>query len=177
VATQEAERVVSSPAASTLYMSRRSELRLVKVPTYPVFGPGGLKVGEQPGLTVEFKDGQFRVPHEGEVILAKGQRIEAGELNTWLQQHPLLHDLEGGFWKVDPVAPPVSQEEMEAITDAALELSEERLRQILTQEQQGWQREQILTTVQRTLDKLEQATAPAEPEPELAPVPPKTKKA
>jgi hypothetical protein len=139
------EQLVSRPETKTLFMSRRSNLRLVKVPRYPMYGAAGLKIGEKPGEIVEFKEGVCR-EDDPEVI-------------QWLEAHPLYRDLQDGFWRVDPVAPPVSREELDAVLEAAFD--PERLQQIIEQERSGWNRQDFLGPAENALVRLQEALADA----------------
>jgi hypothetical protein len=148
------EQLVAAPEVSYLYMARRQSLRLVKVPKYPQFGASGQKVGESKGVTLAFVDGVLRVPKDGKIRIEDGREQDAGEVAEWLDSHPLHGDIQEGFWKVDPVAPPVSQDEMQRLMDAALDFDEDRLGLILEQERSGWGREQILTVAEDALRKV-----------------------
>jgi hypothetical protein len=157
------EQLVAPVASTVLFMSRRSDLRLVKVPRYPQFGAGGMKVGEQPGEAVEFREGRLDVPVAGKMELADGRKVNAQEIHDWLvgnaerdiPAHRLLGDVEGGFWRVDPVAPPVSEEELNRVTDATLDLDVATLREIMAQEEAGWNRDTLLNVARRQIDKIE----------------------
>jgi hypothetical protein len=109
--------LVSQPETKTLYMSRRSELRLVKDPRYPQMGPLGQKVGETVGAAIPFREGVFRCPPTGTVELEDGRMADAAEITAWLDKHRLNGNVEEGFWRVDPTAPALSRAEMET-TDA-----------------------------------------------------------
>lgn len=169
-ATVEQERLVAAPEDHVLFMSRRSELRLVKTPRYPIHGPSGQKVGEAPGEALAFRDGTLRVPLEGSVRLEDGREVPAGPIREWLEQHKLFTDREDGFWRIDPVAPPISREEFDAMMDLVLELDAEKLEALIEQERAGWNREDLLASAERSLARvkaaLEAAAAGQAPEAE-----------
>lgn len=156
------ERLVAPPDASLLFMSRRSDLRLVKVPIYPRYGAGGQKVGEERGQAVAFRDGVLRVPRDGKLTLEDGRTVDAQEVAEWLAEHRLNGNSEEGFWKVDPVAPPVSREEQERLVDAALALDDEMLQEIIDQERAGWNRADIIEVAQGGIEKIRAVKAEAE---------------
>lgn len=148
------EALVSQPESSVLFMARRRSLRLVKESILPRYGAAGQKVGEQPGQTVVFRDGTLRVPLEGEMVLEDGRKCDAVEVLEWLEKHPRLKDLNEGFWRVDPTAPPVTGEEMRAIMEAAIELDEDKLVALVEQERAGWDREAVLSTAEDALTRI-----------------------
>lgn len=160
-ATPETEQLVAPRETSVLFMSRRSNLRLVKTPIYPQYGPGGGKVGDLKGETVEFTDGTFRCPPQGEIVLADGRKADAAEILAWLESHMRLKDTEDGFWRVDPSAPAPTPAEIDAIVSAATEFDEDRLAAIVEQERAGWAREAILDPAERGLERMREIKAKA----------------
>ena len=164
--------ILVAPADSTvLYMSRRSELRLTKRRRFPVRNPvTGEVEGVSPGEFVAFRDGQVRIPKEGTVTLQDSldggtAEVEAADVHKWLASHRLFGNQTEGFWRVDPTAPPVSNDELGALMDAALGLDADTLEEIIRQEREGWGREQIL---ERAQDALEKITAMRSQEAEIA---------
>jgi hypothetical protein len=155
------EILVAPTDKTVLYMSRRSELRLTKRRRFPVRNPvTGEVEGTTPGEFVAFRDGQVRIPKSGTVTLVDSldggeAEVDAAEVHKWMENHRLFDNQLEGFWRVDPLAPPVSDDEMRALMDAALTLDEEMLREIARQEAEGWGREQILTRVDDALAKIE----------------------
>lgn len=148
------ELLVQTPEESLLFMARRRDLRLVKTPRYDRFGAGGQKMGEVPGEAVAFRDGVLRVPREGKVTLEDGRQTDAADILEWLEGHRLNKDVNDGFWRVDPTAPPVSQEELRSLMEIAMALDEERLRVFIDQERNGWCREELLSTAEEALERL-----------------------
>jgi hypothetical protein len=145
-------------------MSMKHDLRLVVVPRYPIYGPGGQKQGENPGQTLRFNEGVLRVPHDGTMTLEDGRQIDAQTVRDFIERHRLLGDLFMGFWKVDPVAPPISEEEMEQVLDAALNGDADRLRLIVEQERAGWGREVLIRRAEAQIEKIDRIRAELEAE-------------
>lgn len=162
--------VLVSPTDSTvLYMSRRSELRLTMVPRYPKLNQvTGQKQGDTKGVFIGFRDGQVRIPKTGEYVTVdtldggESAPMQAEEIHEWMGRHRLFGNQLEGFWRVDPTAPPVSSEEMQAMMDAALTLDEETLQEIVRQETAGWGRAQILERAEDALAKIATIKAEAE---------------
>ena len=116
------------------------------------------------------RDGQVRIPKEGTVTLQDSldggtAEVEAADVHKWLMSHRLFGNQTEGFWRVDPTAPPVSNDELGALMDAALGLDADTLEEIIRQEREGWGREQIL---ERAQDALEKITAMRSQEAEIA---------
>jgi hypothetical protein len=164
-----------------IFAARREDLRLTKVPRYPVYGASGQKVSESVGEVVCFRAGRLEVPLEGEITLEDGRPADAAEIVQWLEKHRLYGDREEGFFKVELAAPAPTQDEMQALVDAAMELNVDRLREILRQEEEGWQREAILRVARGGVEKIEAALAAHAEEqqegPEKAPAKPRGQKA
>lgn len=174
-----------SPADTTvLYLARRSELRLTMKPRYAIRNPvSGQIDGYTPGAWIGFRDGQVRIPKTGTVQMqdtldgGMSEAMEAEDVHAWLMGHRLNGNREEGFWRVDPAAPPISNEELETLMDAALRLDVDVLEEIIRQERAGWAREQIIGRAQGALDRIgemQQAQAQADAQ-EPAAEPPKAK--
>lgn len=159
-ATTTEDLLVQTPEDSILFMCRRSDLRLTWKKRYPVRDAGGQPVGMTPGAYVAFRDGVFRCPKEGPFTLVDS--LDGGtfdledvtELLEWLDRHRLRDDREDGFWRVDPTAPPVSQDEILALNDLVLKLDLDGLERFIAQEEAGWGREDLLATARTTLEKV-----------------------
>jgi hypothetical protein len=154
MATVTAPQYVSAPAKSTMFLARRSDLRLVKTPRYPRYGMGGQKVGEEPGQAVQFRDGRLDVPEKGKMMLDDGREGDAGEIREWLLSHHALGNIEEGFWVVDQLAPPVSEADLDMLLENATDSGV--LREIIRQEEQGWQRDALLRPARKQLEKVEE---------------------
>lgn len=142
-----------------LFMSRRSDLRLTKKARYPKMGEAGQKVGETQGQSISFIDHRLVVPRQGDMkitdLLGAGE-WEAGaeEIATYLRKHRLNGDMFEGFWEVDPVAPAPTEDEMDALQDAALRLDDLALSALIEREENGWNREVVLRVARKTLSKV-----------------------
>jgi hypothetical protein len=158
VAAPPSDTLVSQPAREVTYLSARDELRLVHTPTYPIYASNGRKLGEERGITVEFRDKMLRVPLEGQVVTANRMKIDAADLNAWLLDHPLFGDGSEGFTKIAQVAPPVSDAEQDAITQAATMHQVDTLQEILDAERAGWKRPGIIKSIERSLETIERVT-------------------
>jgi hypothetical protein len=135
--------LVQQPDPSVLFIAKRSELRLTKIARQPIVIPAtGQRIGMTAGATVSFApDGEFRCPLEGEVTImdpggAGEARMPAAELLEWLERHPRCGDPNEGFYRVDPKAPPLGQEEQQRIVDAATAWDVDTLRAIVAQERE-----------------------------------------
>ena len=162
----EVEMLVQQPEASVLFISRRDELRLVKEGRYPIMVPNtGQRLGETRGVTVSFAPrGEFRCPESGEVKVmdpggAGEATLDAAELLQWLESHRRCGDPNEGFYRVDPTAPPLGQEEQERLMQAATEWDVETLQAILEQERAGWNREQVVRSAAGAIERIEAAEA------------------
>jgi hypothetical protein len=153
--------LVSQPETKTLYMSRRSELRLVLTARQPITGAAGQKTGESPGRVAQFRDGVFRCPPTGTVELEDGRQADAAEITAWLDTHRLNGNVEEGFWRVDPTAPALSRAEMETMTQAAIALDSEKLLALIAQEEAGWAREDVLSIARDAVESIEAVKAKA----------------
>ena len=152
-----------------LFLARRSNLRLVMEPIVPrIQAATGRQIGEVPGRTVEFREGQFSCPRAGAVVLSDGREADAEEVLAFLNGHRLLGDVNGGFWEVNPEAPAVSQAELEALVRAAGEGDEETLEVILQRERDGWQRAEILHVAAGALERVKKVNELMRREEELA---------
>jgi hypothetical protein len=153
------EPVMSAPSKSVTFSARREDLRLVRVARYPVMGAAGQKVDETKGEVVCFRNGRLEVPLEGDFTLEDGRTAPAVEILGWLEKHRLNGDAWEGFFRVEFAAPPPTQDEMQALVDAAMELNVDKLREIIRQEEEGWAREPILRVARGGVEKIEAALA------------------
>jgi hypothetical protein len=147
--------LVSQPDGTVLFMSRRSNLRLVKRPIRIKRDAEGNAIDQTAGETIEFKEGVFRCPIDGECVLTNGERLPSSIVVKWLEGHILKDDTQEGFWRVDPTAPPLSPQELATLQDLAISLDAEGLERLIREEQAGWAREELLTVAQGTLDRVE----------------------
>lgn len=171
------EVLVSAPSKLVTFAAKREDLRLVRRARYPRY-EGGLPAGETVGQCIAFVNGRLDVPMEGTVTLEDGRTAPAVEILEWLQTHRLFGDVFEGFFKVEMAAPAPTQEEMQAMVDAAMALDVERLEEIVRQEEDGWARDAILNVAREGVQRIHafKAQAAAEaaqatPEPEPAPKP------
>lgn len=155
------EPVISKPETTDLFMSLRDELRLVRVPRYPIHGAAGQKVGEQPGQAVTFKESVLRIPREGTILLEDGRAADAAEIREWLLNHRLFGDHREGFWLVDQKAPAPSRDELDQLMRAAMHLDDELLERILEEERAGWGRADIVETAENALEQIRSVKAAA----------------
>lgn len=180
-----AEPLVAPGEKTFLFMARRQSLRLIRIPRGTLINPatGQREVGAVPGQAVAFHEGVLRVEKDGEVTLEDGSTAPAADILEWLDKHRLNGNVEEGFWRVDPTAPPVSQDEMRTLMQAALALDEETLRRIAEEEREGWGRSAIIEEAESALGSIEamreaeRAQALAEAEAAKADAKPPAKKA
>jgi hypothetical protein len=169
--------LVSQPRREIAFAARRADLRLTKVPRYPVLGQGGQKVDETRGVVVKFQDGQLSVPTEGKLRTEQGHEVDAAEILEWLQRHPLLGNHDEGFFEVPQAAPPVSEEETERIGEFSLLHDTDSLRAMLESEQRGWNRQGLVGPVTKAIARIEQIRADFEAQQEAEASQPAPKKA
>lgn len=143
------------PAPEKMFAARRAELVLVLKPEYPVRGPSGEQVDIKPGVAIQFRDGILRVPLEGTMKTTKGRNVPVADVLAFMENHPLAGDPHEGFTEIPQVAPPVSEQELTAITMAAASLDEQTLQQLLDSEQAGWSRPQLVGSIKRALETIE----------------------
>lgn len=158
-AEQAPETFVSTPESHILFMARRADLRLVKTPRYPIYGPSGAKVGEQPGEVVAFRAGVLRVPSDGEAELEDSRKISSADLLEWLEDHRLHDDREDGFWRVELPAPAITQDEVTALTRILGDFDVAKLEAFVQQERAGWARPELLEPAEEALTRLKALVA------------------
>jgi hypothetical protein len=169
-ATIDDERLVSAPEKRLLFMSRRSDLRMFKRASYAVRDPNsGEVVDRTQAQVVAFVDGQFRCEPSGTVTLtdtldAGIAEVDGEELVSWLLKHRLYGDKHEGFWRVDPTAPPVSKDEMKGLLRAAQRFDVDALERALADERAGWNREDVIETIESTLADTREVIAELEAE-------------
>lgn len=168
-ATADEGQLVAEKPRTVMFLSRRRELRLVKVPRYPVHAAGGRQIGEEPGEAIAFRDGRCDVDPAGDFELEDGRKVPGSEILAWLAGHKRNGDVNEGFWEVDHLAPAPSSVELEQLVAAATELDADKLSELIRQEEEGWGREQILTVARGALEKVramhEAARAAVQPDP------------
>jgi hypothetical protein len=165
-----AQPLVAQPTKTILFLARREELRLVKTPRRPVLNPvDGQRLGESRGVTFAFLNGSLRLtPDEkGDVhIMDPGGAGEATlpltEALAFLEGHRRFGDVNEGFWRVDPTAPPVTRDELDRIVRAATEFDRETLEAIVEQEASGWNREDVLHVARGSIERSDALTAHAQ---------------
>jgi hypothetical protein len=181
------EQLVAQPRKVVTYYSRRQALRLVMKPRRPERSPTtGEVIGETLGYSLQFETfidqvrleqlksagvdereaqaaaryGRWECPTEGPVTLEYGQVFEdASIVYQWLEKHKMNGDSLEGFWRIDPTVPPVTQDEMKRLMEAATMHDTETLTAILEQEMAGWGREDIVSAARDAIDRIEKITA------------------
>lgn len=153
----EEEQLVARPEDGTVYMSRRSDLRLLKTQTRNRYNAEGSVIETIQGECILFRDGVLRLPTRGKALIDKGMKVPVGELREWLEDHKSFGDREEGFWRVDPVAPPVGEVELERLTEITTDLDIPRLEAFIAQEEAGWAREKLLKAARAALERVQDA--------------------
>jgi hypothetical protein len=147
---------------TVLYMSRRSDLRLTMKARYPMLNPiTGQREGMTRGIFCGFREGALRVPKTGKVMMVDtldgGEfEMDAEPVHEWLTKHRRYGDMNEGFWRVDPVAPPATREEFARISEAGAGWDRETLQEIIRQESEGWGREDVLRVARGTIARIDQ---------------------
>ena len=161
-ATIEQDALVSQPTREKVFTARREDLRLVLIPEYPILNAQGAKTGQNSeGLTVRFVNGLLRLPLEGTIRTENGREVDVAEVWPFINKHRLLGDRFEGFVELTISAPPVSADELRALTRASLALNEEALQDLIEQETEGWNREDILGPAREALDGIRALKADA----------------
>jgi hypothetical protein len=164
-----AEQMVSVPDTSTLFMARRSELRLVRKAIMQTRDAEGRPADTIPGETLVFHDGVLRIPQTGSVRLADGRVVNnPRELVEWLEAHPLKDDIQEGFWRVDQTAPAPSEGELETMQELAMDLNADGLEAFISQEREGWDRPKLIEVAERSLERVREKLAESDRKRELA---------
>jgi len=153
------EVVIQTPTASALFMARRRECRLVLDPIYPIYGPAGQKVGEQPGRTVEFRDGRFEIPAGENMTIGAGRVVKTADIRKWLEGHRLNGDTAEGFWQVPTPTPAPSQDELMGLVTATGEGDEAYLLEFIRREESGFNRTDLIEVAQKGLEQIVPAPA------------------
>lgn len=168
------ERLVEAPPRTIMFLARRSGLRLVKTPRYPIRGASGQQTGETTGEAFVFIDGRLDIDPNGTVDLEDGRKVPGTEVIEWLRNHRRNGDVNEGFWQVDHTAPAPSAVELSQLVEAATDLDAEKLAALIRQEVEGWNREAILSVARGALERVQgirdQATAAAAAAPAPDPV-------
>ncbi len=151
---RERELHVQTPETTVLFMARRSSLRLVLRPTRQTRDAEGNVAETIQGATLAFHEGVLRIPKEGDVDLEAGNTMPAEDVLARLERHKRFGDVNEGFWRVDPVAPPPSQEELDTLMRLATELDADGLQAFIAAEREGWAREALLTTAEGALERM-----------------------
>jgi len=148
------EGAIAQPDQRVVYLSRRSDLRLIRVARQPRHNVAGMKIGEDPGQAVQFVEGKLTLPLEGKVRIDQGREADAVEIREWLEGHHIFGNVEEGFWRVDPAAPPLSAAEMSMFQELVLKLDVEGLRRCLEAERNGWARTDIVAVLEESIEKV-----------------------
>src|SRR2546421_11791786 len=162
------QQMVSVPDTSTLFMARRTDLRLVKKAILQTRDAEGRAAETIPGQTLAFNDGVLRVPATGAMRLADGRECDVQELLAWLDEHPLKGDWQEGFWRVDPTAPAPSEAELETMQELAMDLDVNGLARFIEQEREGWDRKALIGPAERSLERAQEKLAENESKREQA---------
>jgi hypothetical protein len=136
--------LVSSPSKAVVFAARREDLRLVRVPRYPVRDAGGQQVSETQGTAFQFRHGLLTVPAEGTVQTEDGREVDAADVMAWLMSHKRYNDREEGFFKVETAAPPPSPADMALLLKFAREADVAGFERVIAEEQAGWNRKEFL---------------------------------
>jgi hypothetical protein len=180
------ESLVAQPKRTVTFISRRQNLRLVKVPRrHERSSATGEITGETQGQSLQFdvyldpvrkqravdaglnereaqaaaRYGRFECPTEGVVTLEYGLEADAADVFRWLSKHRLNGDGVEGFWRVDPSAPPMSREELDRITKASIRHDVETLAAIVEQERAGWDRQDLIAAAEEAIAEVERVQA------------------
>jgi hypothetical protein len=153
--TAPSDMIVSQPEQVRTFFARREELILVMKPERPVRGPSGEQVDLTEGIRLPFQAGTFRVPLTGYITSQQGRKIPAADVLEFLDRHRLKDDQFEGFSELAQAAPPVSEEELTAITIAVARGDVENLTMILENERNGWNRREIVRAVEQGLHAFE----------------------
>ena len=142
---------LSKPSTAVLFTAARADLRLVKKPRRPVWGPDGEQVDLKPGQTFQFRDGMLRVGDDG-VPLEDGTSLAREEALAWLRKHRLYGNPHDGFTEIAQAAPAVSEAELSTLLAASAD--EEALERLIAEEEAGWAREELLRPARERMEQV-----------------------
>lgn len=138
------------------FISVRRGLRLVRKPKRILRDAEGMRAGVSEGVTYEFEPEGMLVVSEGQDVLPDGPGNEEQDVVAWLRGHPLFQSQSDGFHEVgaEPDRIPDAGPTVAEITEAAIEGDDGEIREILRVEENGWQREAVLTAGRAALARL-----------------------
>lgn len=163
-----AAKMVAQPEPSVTFCSRRDELVVLLANEEPIFGENGRQVGMRPSQRVEFRHGVLRVPRSGTVKLPRGQKADAAEVLQRLMDHDRLDDKADGFWVLPSDVPAPSEEEQTLVTTLGMDGDVAGLKELISQEEQGFGRPELLGPARAALVRVEEAAAAAKAAAEAA---------
>lgn len=161
-ATLEKDRqMVAAPEKALVFLARRAELKLVIKRSWDRKDGEGNVVETIPGEHVRFVDGVLRVPASGRMRGEHGEDLDAKDVLTFLLgdeangrlPHHLLGDKFDGFWRHDEPAPAPTDEERQTLAELAMELDVDGLARFISQEEEGWCREELLSVARTSLER------------------------
>lgn len=153
--------VILKPGTTVTYLAARRSLRLVKVARYTRRDAEGRAVGESKGVFVSFTGGALQLPKTGPVRLTDtlnggSTEIEdVTEIHEWMRKHDMFGDRTQGFWEAELPTPAVTQDEMDRIIAATLDIDVADLEAIVAEEEAGWGREVVINAVHKALAGIE----------------------
>jgi hypothetical protein len=158
------ERMVATRDSTVTFLSRRSELKLVRKPERDQHDMEGNVFNKIPGERLAFRDGQLRVPVGKGVGMAgeNGEALDATEILHWLERHRMNGDREEGFWKLEEPAPTPTEDEQNTLANLAMDLDIPGLEWFIAQEQDGWKRSTLLGTARQALERAKEKIAEIE---------------
>lgn len=151
------------PSRTVLFMARRAEHQMVKKASWPIRDPStGEVMGNSPGQMIAFRSGAFRCPMDGDVTFADGSTGDAAEVLAWLRGHQSNGNLEEGFWEVPEAPPAPSQDELNWLMQMSVGLDIEGLEQFIEGERGGFNRLQLITAAETSIEQIRAVQAAAE---------------
>jgi hypothetical protein len=156
------DRLVSTPDSTVVFMSRRTDLKLVKLRERARRNAEGDVAEVLPGERVAFRDGVLRVPASGKMRGEQGEELDAVGVLKWLLAHPMLDDRFEGFWRLEEPAPAPTEAEQATLAALGMELDIDGLEAFIAQEEAGWAREDLLGVARGSLERAKRMAAERE---------------
>lgn len=158
---------VSKPSGERRYLSKRGDQVLVmESDKRRINRDTGEVMDTVNGRRLAFREGVLVVPAKGNVKGARNERIPRQDVINFLEgkgepgdddyqePHELFGDREEGFVLMPTPVPAMSEEEAQAVVGFAIEGNVEELERLLSEEEDGYERSELIDLVTDTLSKV-----------------------
>lgn len=139
---------LETPTTTAIFMARRRDLVLVRVPQRTHFDPVSQEKYVTEGQRIEFREGRFETADP--------------ELIEWLRGHDRFGDSSEGFVEIEPPTPAPTVE-LQQLMAAAARLDVEAIETILAAERAGHERELVIEAAEAALEQIKAIEAAQSP--------------